>query len=39
VQYFLLFIGGALLAMNVLAMFAPSILGLPEAPTQNSLSN
>ncbi len=39
VLYFLLFIGGALLAMNVLAMFAPGILGLPEAPTQNSLSN
>jgi methionine sulfoxide reductase heme-binding subunit len=39
VQYFLLFIGAALLAMNVLAMFAPGILGLPEAPTQNSLSS
>jgi methionine sulfoxide reductase heme-binding subunit len=39
VQYFLLFIGAALLAMNVLAMFAPGILGLSEAPTQNSLSN
>jgi hypothetical protein len=25
--------------MNVLAMFAPGILGLPEAPTQNSLSS
>lgn len=39
VQYFLLFIGAALLAMNVLAMFAPGLLGLSEAPTQNSLNN
>jgi methionine sulfoxide reductase heme-binding subunit len=39
VQYFLLFIGAALLIMNVIAMFAPGLLGLPEAPTQNSLSN
>jgi DMSO/TMAO reductase YedYZ heme-binding membrane subunit len=37
VQYFLLFVGAALLVMNIIAMFAPGILGLPAAPTQNSL--